>query len=221
MIEWGNKGNEVRTVKTEVLLSKLQGIAQTGLHYGKDPFDRERYEQLAEITGQLIQNLSDASSAEIYHFQNTDVGYATPKVDIRAVIFDERREKILLVKEKADDKWSIPGGWAYIGYSSKEIAAKDVFEEAGLHVEATEMIALVDKNKHAYPPALEHAYKMFILCRPLSEEVTTGLETSAVAYKTLAEIKQLPLSSARTIFEDIERAFAYVHAEKKPSTYFD
>lgn len=209
------------TIDTEILISQLQGIAQTGLRYGKDPFDRERYEQLNQITMQLIQNLSAESPEKIYKFFSSDVGYATPKVDVRAVVFDGKKEKVLMVKEKADDTWSIPGGWADIGYSAKEIAAKEVFEEAGIRVIAKQLIAVVDKSKHPYPPAIEYVYKMFILCEPVSGDLATGLETSDVGFKSLAEIKGLKLSVQRNLFEDIERAFAYVNAEHAPATYFD
>ena len=208
-------------METEILISQMQGIAQTGLRYGKDPFDRERYEQLNQITMQLMQNLSAESPEKMFQFFSSDVGYATPKVDVRAVVFDEKNEKILMVKEKADDTWSIPGGWADIGYSAKEIAAKEVYEEAGIKVIAKELIAIVDKSKHPYPPAIEYVYKMFILCEPVSGVLATGLETSDVGFKSLAEIKGLKLSVQRNLFEDIERAFAYVNAEQVPATYFD
>ncbi|MDV9723742.1 NUDIX hydrolase N-terminal domain-containing protein [Clostridioides difficile] len=101
-------------INIETLISQLQGIAQTGLHYSKDIYDIERYEQLKSITLKLIQELSNEPTEKIELFLDSDTGYATPKVDIRAVVFNENGH-LLMVKEKSDSSWALPGGWADIG----------------------------------------------------------------------------------------------------------
>ena len=123
-----------------LLLGQLQAIAQSGRYYTKDVFDRERYDQLAAITKQLMLQLSDATPEQVRLFVDQDIGYVTPKVDVRAVTFIE--DRLLLVQERAGGTWSIPGGWADLGYSAGEIAVKETREEAGLTVKPTQLLAV-------------------------------------------------------------------------------
>ncbi|MEI5992267.1 hypothetical protein A5881_003823 [Enterococcus termitis] len=198
-----------------LLLAKLQGIAQTGKKYGKDLFDQERYEELSQVTKQLMTlmypNLSDH---ELVMLVDQDEGYATPKVDIRAVVFNQEG-KLLLVKEKSDNSWSLPGGWADIGYSPKEIAEKETLEEAGLTVTAKRVIAVLDKSKHDFPPTLTYVYKFFIRCEAQSQALATGVETNDVGYFSLQEIYLLSLSKHRNIIDNFEMIFADYQNEKK------
>jgi ADP-ribose pyrophosphatase YjhB (NUDIX family) len=191
-----------------ILLARLQGIAQTGKRFGKDPFDIERYEELNQVTKALLATIYPTLSTEqLSVLLEQDEGYATPKVDVRAVIFNQEG-KLLLVKEKSDERWSLPGGWGDIGYSPKEVAEKETLEEAGLKVKAERLIAVLDKAKHPYPPALTYVYKFFIRCQPLGQETSAGLETMDIGYFTLAEILTLPLSLARNIPENFKMIFA-------------
>jgi ADP-ribose pyrophosphatase YjhB (NUDIX family) len=140
-----------------------------------------------------------------------DEGYATPKVDVRAVVFNQAG-KLLLVKEKSDERWALPGGWGDIGYSPKEVAEKETLEEAGLKVKAERLIAVLDKAKHPYPPALTYVYKFFIRCQPLGETTSVGLETMDTGYFTLDEILTLPLSLERNIAANFQMIFEdYAH----------
>ncbi|EOI00514.1 hypothetical protein UAY_01617 [Enterococcus moraviensis ATCC BAA-383] len=197
-----------------LLLAKLQGIAQTGKKYGKDVFDLERYEELQQVTKQLMSLLyPKLSEQQLNVLVEKDEGYATPKVDVRAVVFNQEG-KLLLVKEKSDNCWALPGGWADIGYSPKEIAEKETMEEAGIPVKATRLIAVLDKAKHDFPPALTYVYKFFIRCDAQSEELTVGLETNDADYFSLQEIYLLSLSKERTIIDNIDMIFADYHNEK-------
>lgn len=195
--------------KIALLLSKLQGIAQTGLTYGKDVFDSERYTQILQVTTELTQSLTDLPAEKIRYYMETDEGYATPKVDIRAVVFSE--DRLLLVKEKSDGTWALPGGWADIGYSPFEIAEKEVLEEANIRCCAQRLLAVKDKSKHDYPASLTYVYKFFILCQPqehqISKEFET-IETSAAGFFSEAEIQELPLSRARNTESDFAMIFA-------------
>lgn len=190
-----------------ILLAKLQGIAQTGKKYGHDIFDLERYEELAQITKELTKIIYPAiSDQKLSIITDKDEGYATPKVDIRAVVFNSAG-KLLLVKEKSDNAWSLPGGWADIGYSPKEIAEKETFEEAGILVKAQYLIAVLDKAKHDYPVALTYVYKFFIRCEPINEKLKIGVETEDAQFFSLPEISKLLLSEERVIMENIEMIF--------------
>lgn len=190
-----------------VLIAKLQGIAQTGKTYAKDPYDLERYEELRQLTGQLIQLFySGVPDDQLAIYLSADDGYATPKVDIRAVIFDDQ-DRLLLVQEKSDGHWALPGGWADIGYSPMEIAEKETFEEAGIQVKGDRLIAVRDKAKHNYPPALIYTYKLFISCLFVNGELSAGLETSDVRFFSREKLQELSLSEERNILEDIKMLF--------------
>ncbi|WP_119318373.1 NUDIX hydrolase N-terminal domain-containing protein [Companilactobacillus formosensis] len=204
----------------ELLIEKLQAIAQTGKHYSKDVFDRERYDQLEDVSKQLITKLiKNSSQKQLDIFFDADTGYVTPKVDIRAATFKDN--KILLVREKSSGEWSIPGGWGDIGYSAAEIAVKETFEEAGIKVKPKRMIAIKDMQKNHYPKKnLNYVYKLFFECIPTEDDIHSGVETSDVKYFTLDEALKLNLSLARNMPDDFKRAFQ-CHKADIWETYFD
>jgi len=204
----------------EQLIEQLQAIAQTGKHYSKDVFDRERYEQLEDVAKKLTTKLTnDVTPERLGIFFDADTGYVTPKVDIRAVTFKD--DKILLVQEKSSGDWSIPGGWGDIGYSAGEIAVKETFEEAGIHVEPKRLISIKDMQKNHYPKKnLNYVYKLFFECIPTEDDIHSGVETSEVGYFSLEDALKLNLSLARNMRVDLIMAFD-CHHSKQWTTYFD
>ncbi|WP_373751044.1 NUDIX domain-containing protein [Jeotgalibaca porci] len=145
-----------------------------------------------------------------------EVGYATPKVDVRAVIF--KSDCILLVKEKADGKWSLPGGWGDIGLTPSEVAVKEVREEAGFDVKAHKLLAVFDKKCHPHPPSPYHVYKFFIQCDIVGGQAREGIETDDVAFFSKDDLP--PLSVERNTESQIQIAFQYLVHPETP-TYFD
>lgn len=205
----------------ELLIEQLQAIAQTGKHYSKDVFDRERYEQLEKVSKKLSAKLThNATPEKLDIFFDADTGYVTPKVDIRAATFQD--DKILMVREKSSGQWSIPGGWGDIGYSAGEIATKETFEEAGIHTTPKRLISIKDMQKNHYPKKnLNYVYKLFFECEPHENNIHSGVETSDVKYFTLDEALNLDLSLARrNMPDDFKRAFE-CHHSKNWTTYFD
>jgi ADP-ribose pyrophosphatase YjhB (NUDIX family) len=204
----------------ELLLEQLQAIAQSGKHYGKDIFDLERYQQLEDVAKKLSTHLvHNATPENLDLFFDADSGYVTPKVDVRAATFSN--DKILLVKEKRGNTWSIPGGWADIGYSAGEIATKETFEEAGIEVVPKRLIAIRDMQKNHYPKKnLSYIYKLFFECTPTETDIHGGVETSDAAYFTLDEALKLNLSLARNLREDFQMVFD-CHHSKNWETKFD
>ena len=170
---------------------KLQAIAQTGLFYSTNPYDRERYEQIEELGNSLIAHYSIHSPVEVAAFFVGDNGYITPKVDIRAVVF--KNNEILMVQEKADGKWSIPGGWADVGYTPYEIAIKETCEEAGLEVVPERLLAVMDKKCHPHPASPFYSYKIFILCQVTGGHLQAGMETLDAHFFNLNEIPELSI----------------------------
>ncbi|OQY02932.1 MAG: hypothetical protein B6I20_06110 [Bacteroidetes bacterium 4572_117] len=135
---------------------------RTGIRFTKDDFDKQRFEELRELSVKIMAQLTDAKLEKIRGLFTDETGFQTPKVDIRAVVLNSG--KILFTKENSDNKWSLPGGYADINYSPNEIAEKEVFEETGLNVKASRVLAIIDTNKHKFPPLEYHFYKIVILC---------------------------------------------------------
>jgi len=185
------------------LVKKIQSIAFAGLEYCENDFDRERYEDLKNLSQLLLAEISGTPLEKIQNLFVGEVGYQTPKVDVRAVVFKEN--KILMVKEKIDGRWSIPGGWADIGYSPSEIAVKEAKEEAGADVKPLRLLAIVDKLKHDYPISPFHIYKIFIHCELVNPAIYAGTETSDVNFFSRENLP--PLSETRITAEQISMLF--------------
>ncbi|MEM9620198.1 MAG: NUDIX hydrolase [Pseudomonadota bacterium] len=197
---------------------RLQAIASTGLFFGADDFDRERYQEIGEIAQQMLSELADVPIHRIAQLiPDYAVGYTTPKVDVRgAVISDDR---ILLVQERSDQLWTLPGGYADVGLSAADNTAKEISEEANLQVKASKLFAVRHKARHGYKPDVRDFYKFYFLCEPLDGEVPSpGAETMAADYFAPSELP--PLSTGRVIAEDIHMAFEHYRDPQKP-TLFD
>jgi ADP-ribose pyrophosphatase YjhB (NUDIX family) len=190
---------------------RLQAIAETGLFFNENKYDLERYEELKQISFEMIGRCSGTDPSIIANLFANEKGYQTPKVDIRAVIFKE--DKILMVRERIDDKWSIPGGWADVGYTPFEIAVKESWEETGLKVEPIRVLAVFDKRCHPHPDSPFYSYKIFILCRKIGGELTPGVETSDVAYFGLNELPELSIE--RITAGQIKIMFEYLSNPNK------
>ncbi|MNM03296.1 Phosphatase NudJ [compost metagenome] len=191
---------------------EIQAIAQTGLEYGKDVYDLERYEALRELSIDIMENYTFESREKIKLSFADDKGYSTPKVDIRGVIFQEG--KILMVREKNDGKWALPGGWADIGYSPSEVAAKEIWEESGFEARPIRLLAVMDKKFHGHPPDPYHIYKLFILCEISGGEAAGGVETSEVGFFGEEELPELSVS--RNTEAQIRTMFEYLRDPDKP-----
>ncbi|MBN2613012.1 MAG: NUDIX hydrolase [Bacteroidales bacterium] len=192
---------------------QLLSIAQSGLTFSENKYDLDRYKQIKEIALKLMEQASGIPFEKLSDVFAAEKGYLTPKVDIRGVVF--RDDKILMVQETIDGHWSLPGGWADVGFTPFEIAKKEVFEESGLIVHPDKLLAVLDKRSHAHPPDIFHIYKIFILCSETGGKMTIGLETSDVGFFSLDELP--PLSLNRITREQIELMFEYKNNPGKPA----
>lgn len=196
-------------------VQRLHAIAQNGLTYSENKYDLERFEELKEISEKMLADLTAKSITQIQDIFIHEHGYATPKVDVRGVIFKDN--KILMVKETIDGCWSLPGGWADIGFTPSEVVVKEVWEEAGIHVRAVKLLAALDKKRHAHPPDIHAIYKLFFLCEPVSGTLTPGMETSAVAYFPLDQLPELSVS--RNTEEQIKMLFSFLEDKNKEAVF--
>ena len=187
---------------------ELQSIAQSGLFYGKDVFDKERYEQVRNIAAEMIAYKTDISTEKVKDLFCNEIGYQTPKLDTRAAIFKE--DKILLVKEK-NGTWSLPGGWVDVDLSVKENAIKEVKEEAGLDVTADLVIAVQDREKHNLPIYAYKVCKVFVLCTVIGGNFEDNIETVGSEYFGLGELPKL--ATEKNTEEQIQMCFDAYHSE--------
>jgi ADP-ribose pyrophosphatase YjhB (NUDIX family) len=180
---------------------KVQAIAQSGLAFTHDPFDRERYTQLTELVASILSSELDIPLARAKAFWEGEEGYATPKVDVRGGIFEGNR--VLLVRERSDGRWTLPGGWVDVNDSPSEAVAREVFEESGYRARAVKLAALVDKRRHPHPPGIHHIFKLFFLCERTGGEAAVSNETDAVQFFPVTALPEL--STGRVLASQIER----------------
>ena len=158
---------------------ELQSLAQAGLTYGKDVYDKERYERIREISAEILSHMSEIPLEKVKDIFCNETGYQTPKIDTRAAIFKE--DKILLVREN-NGTWSLPGGWCDVNVSVGENTVKEVKEESGLEVEVERLIAVQDRAKHNEPLYAYGVCKIFSLCRVVGGEFKENIETTGFEY---------------------------------------
>jgi len=195
---------------------EIQALAQTGHHFAENEYQRERNARLLQIAAEVVSAHTRLEYDALLDIFNRQEGYATPRVDVRGAVF--RNGKLLMVKEREDDAWTLPGGWADVGDVPSQAAEREVWEEAGFTVRATKVIGVYDANRMP-PLELFHAFKIVFLCELLSGEPRASNETSEVAFFGPDEIPAL-LSGERTLPFHIRDAFqAYQHPDTP--TFFD
>lgn len=187
---------------------ELQFIAQAGITYSKDPFDRERFERIREIAVEIISFQSGIPLEKVKNLFCNETGFQTPKLDTRAAIFKE--DKILLVKERAGT-WSLPGGWVDVTESIKTNTEKEVKEEAGLDVKAVRLIAVQDRNLHNLPPYAYNVCKVFVLCEVAGGYFQPNIETVESKYFSVDDIPAL--SEEKNTKEQIAMCFEAYHSK--------
>lgn len=194
---------------------ELQSLAQAGLEYGKDCFDKERYTRIREISAEMISYQAEIPLDKVKNLFCSETGYQTPKLDTRAAIFQD--DKILLVREK-NGKWSLPGGWVDVNVSVLENTIKEVKEEAGLDVQADLLIAVQDREKHNLPIYAYKICKIFVLCTLQGGHFEPNNETTETEYFGMEELPEL--AEDKNNEEQIKMCFEAYHS-KHWKTLFD
>jgi ADP-ribose pyrophosphatase YjhB (NUDIX family) len=187
---------------------RLAALAQDGLAYADDDYDLDRYRQVSGLAAELLSVLSGRPAEELAVELGRDSGYATPKIDVRGVIFDDD-ERVLLMREKTDGRWSLPGGWADPGDAPSAAVTREILEETGYHASAVKLIACWDRELQANPPPLPvHVYKLFFLCRrDGAVQPPSALETLDVGWFYIHALPSLSLG--RVNHRQLERALAH------------
>jgi ADP-ribose pyrophosphatase YjhB (NUDIX family) len=192
------------------LSRRLLALSQTGLHFSTEEYDRERYREVAEIAAQLLELQADVTAEAVKRAWFVEDGYATPKLDVRGAIF--RDDRVLMVRERSDGKWTLPGGWADVNDTPSRAVLKEIEQESGFTARITKLAALYDRNKHAHPPILFHTWKVFFLCEITGGEARTSYETSGVEFFALDRLPEL--STGRATAAQIHRMYQHsLHPE--------
>ena len=181
---------------------ELQSLAQAGLAYGKDKFDIERFERIREISAEMVSHKTDISIEKVKNLFCNEVGYQTPKIDVRGVIFKD--DKILLIQE-SNGKWALPGGWADVFLSVQANVLKEVKEEAGIEASAEMIVALLDVTKNQRKAIPYGITKIFVLCKYVSGKFEKNIETIDSRYFGIDELPEL--ATNKTTAEQIRMCF--------------
>src|SRR3954447_7704421 len=193
----------------------LNALAQDGLTFCENPYDIERYVAVRTIAAEMIAHGSGTDVGRVLDMFASDAGYATPKVDVRGVVF--RDGKILLVQERSDGLWTLPGGWADVGDSPADAVVREIREESGYETRATKLLALLDRNRHGHPPHLNHIYKVFLRCEILGGSPATSNEIQGVGFFAEDEIPELSLT--RIMPSQIARIFEHLREPDLPADF--
>ncbi len=196
-------------------ITEAQALVQSGLAYSKDQYDQERFKRLRTMLAELTGYSAETNFETVDTRFSLETGYATPKIDVRAFILKDN--KVLMVKERSDELWTLPGGWADVNESASEAAVREAREETGFSVSAIRLLALWDKQKHDHPPQWPHTYKCFFQCEICGGNPKINQEISEIDF---FDIKQLPpLSKPRITEKQLETLYAMCVQQIKETAF--
>jgi ADP-ribose pyrophosphatase YjhB (NUDIX family) len=206
------------------LTRRILALAGTGLHFtgtqyrsdGSREFDRERYEEIGQLTAQLIALQTNAPVGELIKAWHADDGYITPKVDVRGAIFQGNR--VLLVRERSDGKWTLPGGWGDVNETPAQAVEKEIVQESGYTAKAIKLAAVYDRRKRNVPNSVFYIWKLFFICEITGGSPQLSNETDGVDFFAIDALPEL--SAGRTVQWQIERMYAH-HVDRTLATDFD
>ncbi len=195
---------------------RLQALAQDGLLFAQNPFDADRYRAVRQIAAEMMAAGSGWPDERIVGLFDAQTGYATPKVDVRGAVF--REGQILLVRERTDGGWTLPGGWADPWDTPSSAVEREIREESGYLARAVKLVAVYDRARQGHQPPHPFAiYKLFFLCELVGGEPTTSAETDGVGF--FAEDALPELSLARVTSRQLARLFAHARHPEWPADF--
>lgn len=180
------------TDRSLAIAQRLHALARTGLHFCKEEYDRERYVEIESLAVELLAGDDAAERHRLATLWATDDGYVTPKVEVRAATFDAFG-RVLLVRERLDGRWTLPGGWADVNESPSQSVEKEIEQESGFRARAVKLAALYDRSRHGHGPTLFHSWKAFFLCEIEGGESRTSYETDAVDWFALDRLPEMSI----------------------------
>ncbi|MCG3117932.1 MAG: hypothetical protein ALAOOOJD_00057 [bacterium] len=194
---------------------EIQALSQTGLTFTQNEYEIGRYQRLSEIAAEIVARYSELAQESLQQNFLAQPGYATPKIDVRGAVI--REGKILLVQERTDERWCMPGGWADVGEKPSEMVVREVWEESGFAVVPKKVIAVYDANRTGRPLEFYHAYKIIFRCDIISGEPRPSNETLAADFFSFDNLP--PLSMNRTNERHLAEVLAHLHDHTRPTAF--
>lgn len=199
------------------LIKRIKALADTGLVYAENEYSRERYDELREISLQLLSHMANQPLSVLKDFYLPEKDYPTVKVDVRGFVLNDANE-ILMAKEQIDGKWTIPGGWADIGYTPSEVVIKEIEEETGLQCSVDRLLAVYDKRMHPHPPQPFYIYKLVFLCKMQGGKLEHGFDMEGASFFKLDDLPEI--SKDRILKSQLQQLYTMV-IDKNMNVYFD
>lgn len=199
------------------LLKRIKAIAETGLVYAQGDYDQERYTELREISLQLMAAMGGTSLQVLDDFFLPQKDYPTPKVDVRALVINEKGE-ILMTQERVDGNWTLPGGWGDIGNTPTEVVVREIEEETGLTAEVVRLLGVYDKQRHPHPPEPFYVYKLMFLCKITGGTLRPGFDMLDANWFAMDALPKL--SEVRILKAQIEQLYQLAQEPNAP-VYLD
>jgi ADP-ribose pyrophosphatase YjhB (NUDIX family) len=194
---------------------EIQSLAQTGLTYATKDYDVQRYQCFMEIAAEIVQNHTNLNKGQLLENFLAQPGYATPKIDVRGAVVQDG--KILLVQERQDKCWCMPGGWAEVGELPSQSTIREIREESGFEVAPRKCIGVYDANRGPEPVEFYHAYKIVFLCEIIGGQARPSEETLAVDFFSFDDLP--PLSEFRTNGRHLAEVQAHLMEELRPAAF--
>jgi ADP-ribose pyrophosphatase YjhB (NUDIX family) len=194
---------------------EIQSLSQTGLTYSDNEYQIQRYQRLTELAAEIVESHTGLAKEPVLENFMVQPGYATPKVDVRGAAL--RNGKILLVQERADERWCLPGGWADVGDLPSKMVVREVWEESGFEVEARKVVGVYDANRSGVPLEFYHAYKIVFMCEILGGQARPSNETLAVDFFSFDDLP--PLSWERTNERHLAEVLAHHQDRSRPAAF--
>jgi ADP-ribose pyrophosphatase YjhB (NUDIX family) len=198
------------------LARRLLALSQTGLHFTAEEYDRERYREVGDIAVKLLELQGGVTADQVREAWLVEDGYITPKLDVRGAIF--RDERVLLVRERTDGRWALPGGWADVNDTPSSAVLKEIEQESGFTARVSKLAAVYDRARRNRPPHMFHSWKLFFVCEITGGEARSSYETTAVEFFPLDQLPEL--STGRSNAEQIRRMYQH-HLDPQLPTEFD
>jgi len=197
------------------LARRLHALARTGLHFCGNEYDRQRYEEIERIAAELLAGREPADRDALLALWRGETGYVTPKVEVRGAMF--RDDRVLLVRETADGRWTLPGGWAAVNESPSQAVEKEIEQESGFRARAVKLAALYDRSRHGHGETLFHGWKAFFLCEITGGEARGSYETDAVGFFAPDDLP--PMSLGRSTPRQVARMLEHWRERALPTDF--
>lgn len=197
------------------LVRRLHALARTGQFFGSNEYDRERYVEIEAIAVELIAGGEPEDRERLSLLWAQESGYVTPKIDVRGAVFDARN--VLLVRERGDGLWTLPGGWADINEAPAQAVTKEIEQESGFQARAVKLAALYDKQRHGHGASFFHTWKAFFVCEVTGGEARGSYETDAVSFFDIDTLP--PMSLGRSTPQQVRRMHEHYLRPELPTDY--